>query len=86
MTDEPNGYAFKFLLYLDVFVGSLAARDPDVTISSYCGLALRSPQPGFWQAVARGLGRILNWLVKDHCTLAIQNDIKRAQEAIAKLS
>lgn len=86
MTDEPNGFGFKFLLYLDIFVGSVCARDPDVTISSYCGLALKTPQAGFWPAVARGLGHTLNFLVAGHCYTAITNDIKRAQQAIAKLS
>lgn len=86
MTDEPNSYAFKFLLYLDVFVGSLCARDPDVTISSYCGLALRTKAPGVWPMVARGLGHVLNFIVKNHCESAIANDIKRAQEAIVRLS
>lgn len=86
MTDEPNNYLFKFLLYLDIFVGSLAARDPDVTISALCGLALRKPQPGFWQGVARGLGHALNWIEANHCENAIANDIVRAQQAIAKLS
>lgn len=85
MTDEPNSYVFKFLLYLDVFVGSLAARDPDVTISSYCGLALRTPKPGFWQMVARGLGHVLNFISKNHCESAIKNDIERAKEAITTL-
>ena len=85
VTDEPNNYAFKFLLYLDVFVGSVFARDPDVTISSYCGLALRSSRAGFWQAVARGLGHILNALVRNHCETAITNDIERAKEAIKTL-
>ena len=85
MTDEPNGYLFKFLLYLDVFVGSICARDPDVTISSYCGLALRSRQSGFWQAVARGLGHTLNFIVRNHCEGAITNDIERAREAIKTL-
>lgn len=86
MTDEPNNFAFKFLLYLDIFVGSIFARDPDITISSYCGMALRSPKPGFWQAVARTLGRGLNAISRNHCTLAISNDTARAQEAIRTLS
>lgn len=85
MTAEPNNYLFKVVLYLDVFVRSLAARDPDVTISSYCGLALRANAPGFWPAVARTLGRALNWLVPNHCETAIANDRRRAQEAIARL-
>ena len=83
-----NNYIFKFLLYLDIFIGSLAARDPDVTISSYCGLALRAnpPSSGFWPKVARGLGRCLNAISNNHCNNAIAGDIARAQNAIKRLS
>jgi hypothetical protein len=76
-----NAYWFKFLLYLDIFVGSLAARDPDVTISSYCGLALRSKGNVF----LRGLGHVLNAISKDHCEKAITSDIARAKNAITRL-
>lgn len=79
-------YVFKALLYLDVFVGSLFARDPDVTISSYCGLALRSPKPGVGQGALRLLGRALNTISKGHCEGAIAHDIARAQGAVARLS
>ena len=75
-------YWFKFLLYLDIFVGSLFARDPDVTISAYCGLALRNPSGN---RILRGLGRILNTISQDHCELAIQHDIARAKDAITRL-
>jgi hypothetical protein len=81
-----NAYWFKFLLYLDIFVGSLCARDPDITISSYCGLALRNPNPGFWQRIARGLGHTLNFISKNHCEGAIAHDIVRANAAIKILT
>lgn len=80
-----NGYAFKALLYLDIFVGSLLARDPDITISSYCGLALRTPKAGFWEGAKRVLGRALNAISKNHCESAIASDIARAKAAIAFL-
>ena len=83
MTTEPNGYLFKILLYLDVFVGSIFARDPDVTISSYCGLALRDANGN---RLLRLLGRGLNAISAGHCEDAIRTDISRAQEAIARLS
>lgn len=77
-----KAYWFKFLVYLDIFVGSLFARDPDVTISSYCGLALRSPAGNRF---LRGLGRILNTISRNHCEQAIASDIARAQAAIGRL-
>ncbi len=76
-------YVAKVLLYLDIFVGSLCARDPDITISSYCGLALRSPSGNRF---LRGLGRVLNTLQAGHCEGAVANDIRRAQAAIKLLT
>jgi hypothetical protein len=78
-----GGYLFKFLLYLDIFVGSLCARDPDITISAYCGLELRSPTERWW---LRGLGRGLNFISRDHCEKAIASDIARAEAAIRRLT
>lgn len=83
--DQPKGYVFRVLLYLDIFIGSLFARDPDVTISSYCGLALRENKPGLGQAFLRCLGRVLNFIVKNHCDHAIANDAVRAQQALKRL-
>jgi hypothetical protein len=78
VNDQPNNYLFKSLLYLDIFVGSLFARDPDITISSYCGLALRSKG----NMILRGLGHTLNFMVKGHCEAAIVHDRERAEDAI----
>lgn len=72
-------YVAKVLLYLDIFIGSLLARDPDITISSYCGMALRNPNGNRF---LRGLGRALNTLQHGHCETAIAGDIKRAQLAL----
>lgn len=77
-----NGYLFKVLLYIDMFVGALIWRDSGVTISSYCGLELRKPSPRWW---ARGLGGALNWIATGHCESAIAHDIGRSQEALAIL-
>lgn len=76
-----GAYWFKFLLYLDIFVGSLFARDPDVTISSYCGLALRSKG----NLGLRILGKGLNAISRNHCENAIASDIARAKSAITRL-
>lgn len=73
-------YIFKCLLYLDILAGSLLWRDPGMTISTRCGLALREPSKH--NAPWRWLGRALNWLQKDHCEQAIQGDILRAQQTV----
>lgn len=74
-----NTYAFKVLLALDIFVAALLWRDDDITISSYCGLALRKPAPALW---ARVLGGALNWISPGHCESAISHDVDRAHTAL----
>jgi len=78
-----GAYWLKALLYIDIFLGSLCARDPDVTISSYAGLELRHPTGRRWLA---GLGRGLNAISRNHCESAIAGDITRAVLAIRKLT
>jgi hypothetical protein len=54
-----------------------------VTISSFTGLALRRQTPPIWAIV---LGRwFLNRIQTNHCELAIEHDIVRAQAALAIL-
>lgn len=77
-----NGYLFKFLIALDIFVCTLVWRDPDITISSMTGLELRKPKPRLW---ARILGWILNHVQAGHCERAVKHDILRAQMALAIL-
>lgn len=74
-----NGYVFKVLLYLDIFVGGLIFRDADITISSMTGMELRKPAPRRW---ARILGWILDHIQKGHCESAIIHDRERAQAVI----
>lgn len=71
-------YLFKVFLYIDILFGSLIWRDPGITISARCGLAMRHGNPWFWCK----LGKALNWLEKDHCEMAITHDIERAEQAI----
>jgi hypothetical protein len=78
-----NGYVFKVLLYLDVFVAALIWRDSGLTISSLTGLALRRDTPPIWAII---LGRwFLNRLQTNHCELAITHDRARAKEVLAIL-
>jgi len=77
-----NGYVFKVLLFFDIFVCALIFRDPDVTISSETGLAMRKPNPPWW---AKALSGLLNHIQTNHCELAIQGDIARAQTALVRL-
>lgn len=74
-----NGYLFKVLLYLDMFVGGLIFRDADVTISTMTGMELRKPAPRRW---ARILGWILNHIQQGHCEAAIVSDRARAQATL----
>ncbi len=77
-----KNYAYKALLFLDIFICSLLFRDPDVTISAETGLAMQRAQPPLW---AELLNDFLNLIHKGHCAQAIIDDIARAKTAIAYL-
>jgi hypothetical protein len=72
----------KFLIALDMFACCIIWRDPDVTISSMCGLELRKPTPAIWALV---IGGALNKINPGHCESAIIGDIARAQSALILL-
>ena len=72
-------YAFKVLLFFDMFLCALIWRDTGITISSMTGLALLRANPPRW---ARVLGWVLNTIEADHTTLAIAHDIERSQSAL----
>ena len=73
-------YVFKFLIYLDRFVGALIFRDSNITISAHCGLELRKENPAWW---AKLLGKhFLNRFWPNHCEIAICYDIFTAEETI----
>ena len=78
-----KGYVMKALIALDMFACCLIWRDPDVTISSMCGLELRKPDPKWWAVI---IGGALNWINKGHCESAIIGDIGRAQAALVLLA
>lgn len=78
-----KGYLYKILLFFDLFVSALIWRDPDVTISAETGLAMQKEKPPLWAQILNGF---LNLIRKGHCAAAIQDDIVRAQIAIAYLS
>lgn len=73
-----KGYVFKTMMYVDILGQSMIWRDPGLTISARCGLALRKGYPWAWCA----LGKVLNRIVSNHCEKAIQHDIERAEKAI----
>jgi hypothetical protein len=65
-------YVYKFLIYLDRFIGAIIWRESNVTISAQCGLELRKPAPAWW---ARWLGdKFLNRFWPNHCEIAIRYD------------
>jgi hypothetical protein len=75
-------YAYKVLLFLDIFLCALIYRDPDCTISAETGLAMRRANPPRWAKLLNGF---LNLFEKGHCELAIADDIARAHAAITYL-
>jgi hypothetical protein len=77
-----KSYAYKVLLFMDLFVCALVFRDPDVTISSEVGLAMQRAIPPWWATFTNSF---LNLIRKGHCQLAIGEDIERAQVAIKYL-
>lgn len=77
-----QGYVYKVLLFLDLFVSALFWRDPDVTISAETGLAMQRSKPPLWAKLLNGF---LDLIQKDHCAMAIEDDIHRAQTAISYL-
>lgn len=78
-----KNYAYKVLLFLDIFICALVFRDPDVTISAEVGLAMKRPNPPLWAKLLNGF---LDKIQKDHCRKAIDSDVLRAQTAILYLT
>lgn len=65
-----------------MFTASVFWNKDDVTVSSLCGLALRQ---GRSYSLLGRLGFVLNKIQTNHCELAIQADLSRAQSTIALL-
>ena len=77
-----NTYAMVLARAVDILACTLIWRDYDVTISSMCGLQLRTATPALW---ARILGWTLNHLQANHCELAILADLQRAKTTLQML-
>ena len=77
-----NTYTMVLARAVDIFACTLIWRDYDVTISSMCGLQLRTANPRWW---ARLLGGLLNKLQTNHCELAIIADLTRAKTTLTML-
>jgi hypothetical protein len=78
-----KNYAYKVLLFIDIFLCALLFRDPDVTISAETGLAMQRAKPPLWAKLLNGF---LNAIRKGHCQAAITDDVERAQTAVKYLS
>lgn len=65
---------------LDVAVAAALWRSQGITISSHA--ALNAQRGKRWGCI---LCRWLDWLEKDHCAIALQSDIARAQAVIKEL-
>jgi hypothetical protein len=77
-----NVYFLVLLRAVDILACSWIWRDYDITISSMCGLQLRTAKPAWW---AKILGNTLNWLQAGHCESAIIADTDRCQQALSIL-
>jgi hypothetical protein len=74
-----NVYFLVLLRGVDILACTWIWRDYDITISSMCGLQLRTAKPAWW---AKILGNTLNWLQAGHCESAIIADTDRCQQAL----
>lgn len=75
-------WVYKCLLAFDLFVCACIWRMDDVTISAETGLAMQRAKPPLWAKLLNGF---LDRIRKGHCAQAINDDILRAQTAIAYL-
>jgi len=69
--ERVRRYIVNVLIALDQFANALMGGDPDETISSRAGRALRSKHKPLW---ARVLCWLLNWIDPRHCIDAIEPD------------
>ena len=76
-------YAYKFLIALDRFGGAIFLREPNITISTGCGLELRRASPAWW---ARLIGKnFLERFWSGHCDKAIRYDAYIAWVTVNRL-
>lgn len=80
--NKGKAYGYKLDLFIDLFFGAAVWCQPGITISAETGLALQRAKPPLW---AKALGWFLDHIQANHCALAIQDDIARAQLAILYL-
>jgi hypothetical protein len=71
-----NTYSHTLAIAIDILTASIFWNVEDVTVSSLCGLALRS---GRSSSFLGRLGRVLNRIQSNHCELAIAADLARAE-------
>jgi hypothetical protein len=76
-----KGYLFQIFLYLDILAQSLISRDPGLTISSRCGLALRNGFSWGWYQ----LGLLIETVAPGHCEESIRYDRERAEKVLELL-
>ncbi|MFC4518622.1 hypothetical protein [Cupriavidus pinatubonensis] len=62
-------YIWNLLIAIDQFGNAVAGGDPDETISSRAGKAMREGKR--WGCL---LCRLLNWFERDHCAKSIEPD------------
>jgi hypothetical protein len=78
-----NLYPYKVLIATDRFFGAILLRQPNITISTGCGLELRKAKPAWW---ARLIGRqFLNRFWPNHCEIAIRYDAYIAWKTVNAL-
>jgi hypothetical protein len=67
-------YLLNILIAVDQLLNTLLFGDPDETISSRCGKAIRRAKtPRKW-TIAYWLNKFLDLFEKDHCLVSIEDD------------
>ncbi len=73
------------LLPFDYFVAGIFWMRPGITISSRCGMAVLSGEPGWKGDAMRKLASWLDKIDPDHCVNAIDGDIGRLRKSLTVL-
>ena len=71
-----NNYVFNILISIDQFGNTLVGGNPDETISSRCGKAIRRAKTPRKFTIAYWLNAGLDKIQKNHCIDSIEDDEK----------
>jgi hypothetical protein len=81
---KEKTWTHRLAVSVDLIACSVVWLKYDVTISSWCRVQQLAGKDG--NKFGRALGWVLNKIQKDHCALAVQADIERAEAAMEFLA